>query len=158
MRFQRRCSCCFFLFLQRHRLDVECPAFSNMTSHPVLARRRECPFKNLIFLSHQGGKMLHMCKPVALQEIISSINALSRKGCNRRGSLLSLRLKKSVSRDRMREHSRKHEVTLSAEQRFLLQQLLTGGKTPVRQQAHARPCSGREARSPSHCVLLSSMP
>lgn len=38
----------------------------------------------------------------------------------------------------MKERSHKYEVELSEEQRFLLQQLLSGGKAPVRQQAHAR--------------------
>lgn len=38
----------------------------------------------------------------------------------------------------MRERPHKHEVELSEEQRFLLQQLLAGGTSPVRQQAHAR--------------------
>lgn len=38
----------------------------------------------------------------------------------------------------MRERPHKYEVALSEEQRFLLQQLLAGGKAPVRQQAHAR--------------------
>ena len=38
----------------------------------------------------------------------------------------------------MRERPHKYEVTLSEEQRFLLQQLLAGGRAPVRQQAHAR--------------------
>ncbi len=34
--------------------------------------------------------------------------------------------------------SHKHEVTLSEEQRFVLQQLISKGNAPVRQQAHAR--------------------
>jgi len=38
----------------------------------------------------------------------------------------------------MRERPHKYEVELSEEQRFLLQQLLAGGMSPVRQQAHAR--------------------
>src|ERR1700730_8736144 len=38
----------------------------------------------------------------------------------------------------MKERPHKYEVELSEEQRFLLQQLLSGGKAPVRQQAHAR--------------------
>jgi transposase len=38
----------------------------------------------------------------------------------------------------MQERSHKQKVILSEEQRFVLQQLLTKGKAPVRQQAHAR--------------------
>jgi transposase len=38
----------------------------------------------------------------------------------------------------MQERQHKYEVELSEEQRFLLQQLLAGGKSPARQQAHAR--------------------
>ena len=38
----------------------------------------------------------------------------------------------------MKERSHKYEVELSEEQRFALQQLLSRGKAPVRQQAHAR--------------------
>jgi transposase len=38
----------------------------------------------------------------------------------------------------MRERSHKYEIELSQEQRFLLQQLLSKGSAPVRQQAHAR--------------------
>jgi len=38
----------------------------------------------------------------------------------------------------MKERPRKYEVVLIEEQRFLLQQLLSYGKAPVRQQAHAR--------------------
>jgi Homeodomain-like domain len=38
----------------------------------------------------------------------------------------------------MQERSHKYEVDLSEEQRFVLQQLLTKGNAPVRQQAHAR--------------------
>jgi len=38
----------------------------------------------------------------------------------------------------MRARPHTYEVTLSEEQRFLLQQLLVGGRAPVRQQAHAR--------------------
>ena len=38
----------------------------------------------------------------------------------------------------MQERSHKYEVELSEDQRFLLQELLSKGKAPVRQQAHAR--------------------
>ncbi len=38
----------------------------------------------------------------------------------------------------MKERLHKYEVALSEDQRFLLQQLLSHGKAPVRQQAHAR--------------------
>ena len=38
----------------------------------------------------------------------------------------------------MKERPHKYEVELSEEQRFLLQELLAKGKTPARQQAHAR--------------------
>lgn len=38
----------------------------------------------------------------------------------------------------MRERFHKYEVELSEEQRLQLQQLLMGGRAPVRQQAHAR--------------------
>ncbi len=38
----------------------------------------------------------------------------------------------------MQERPHKYEVELSEEQRFALQQLLSRGKAPVRQQAHAR--------------------
>jgi hypothetical protein len=38
----------------------------------------------------------------------------------------------------MKERPHKYEVALSEDQRFLLQQLLSHGKAPVRQQAHAR--------------------
>src|SRR6266700_6860670 len=38
----------------------------------------------------------------------------------------------------MRELLYKHEVILSEEQRFVLQQLISKGNAPVRQQAHAR--------------------
>jgi hypothetical protein len=38
----------------------------------------------------------------------------------------------------MQERSHKYEVELSEEQRFVLQQLITKGNAPVRQQAHAR--------------------
>ena len=38
----------------------------------------------------------------------------------------------------MKERPHKYEVALSEEQRFALQQLLSRGKAPVRQQAHAR--------------------
>jgi transposase len=38
----------------------------------------------------------------------------------------------------MPERSHKYEVELSEEQRFVLQQLITKGNAPVRQQAHAR--------------------
>ena len=38
----------------------------------------------------------------------------------------------------MQERSHKYEVELSEDQRFVLQQLLTKGNAPVRQQAHAR--------------------
>lgn len=38
----------------------------------------------------------------------------------------------------MKERPHKYEVELSEEQRFLLQQLLAGGKSPARQQAHTR--------------------
>ena len=38
----------------------------------------------------------------------------------------------------MQERPHKYEVELSEGQRFALQQLLSRGKAPVRQQAHAR--------------------
>src|SRR5438876_5588249 len=38
----------------------------------------------------------------------------------------------------MQEHSHKHEVTLSEEQRFVLQQLISKGNAPARKLAHAR--------------------
>lgn len=38
----------------------------------------------------------------------------------------------------MQERSHKYEVELSEDQRFLLQEMLSKGKAPVRQQAHAR--------------------
>ncbi len=38
----------------------------------------------------------------------------------------------------MKEHPHKYEVELCEEQRFALQQLLSRGNAPVRQQAHAR--------------------
>ena len=38
----------------------------------------------------------------------------------------------------MQERSHKNEVTLNEEQRFVLQQLISKGNAPVRQQAHAR--------------------
>jgi hypothetical protein len=38
----------------------------------------------------------------------------------------------------MKERPHKYEVELSEEQRFALQQLLSRGNAPVRQQAHAR--------------------
>jgi transposase len=38
----------------------------------------------------------------------------------------------------MQERPHKYEVALSEEQRFVLHQLLSHGKAPVRQQAHAR--------------------
>jgi len=38
----------------------------------------------------------------------------------------------------MKERPHKHEVELSEEQRFALQQLLSRGKASVRQRAHAR--------------------
>lgn len=38
----------------------------------------------------------------------------------------------------MQERPHKYEVELSEDQRFALQQLLSRGKAPVRQQAHAR--------------------
>ena len=38
----------------------------------------------------------------------------------------------------MPERSHKHEVTLSEAQRFVLQQLISKGNAPARQQAHAR--------------------
>lgn len=38
----------------------------------------------------------------------------------------------------MQERPHKYEVALSEEQRFVLQQFLSHGKAPVRQQAHAR--------------------
>jgi hypothetical protein len=50
-----------------------------------------------------------------------------------------LKLKNIPSKEtQMKERPHKYEVVLSEEQRFLLQQLLSGGKAPVRQQAHAR--------------------
>jgi transposase len=39
---------------------------------------------------------------------------------------------------KMQERSHKNEVTLNEEQRFVLQQLISKGNAPVRQQAHAR--------------------
>lgn len=38
----------------------------------------------------------------------------------------------------MRERSHKHEIVLSEEQRFVLHQLISSGKAPARQLAHAR--------------------
>ncbi len=43
----------------------------------------------------------------------------------------------------------KYEVALSEEQRFLLQQLLSHGKAPVRQQAHARILLKIDCNAPS---------
>src|SRR5258708_37006034 len=49
----------------------------------------------------------------------------------------------------MKERPHKYEVALSEEQRFLLQQLLSHGKAPVRQQAHARILLKIDCNAPS---------
>ena len=47
-------------------------------------------------------------------------------------------LPRQFKEEKMQERSHKNEVTLSEEQRFILQQLIGKGHAPSRQQAHAR--------------------
>jgi transposase len=56
----------------------------------------------------------------------------------RRPAILELKNRTTFKETRMKERPHKYEVELSEDQRFALQQLLSRGNAPARQQTHAR--------------------